>query len=162
MQVGQNRRTLSELDAQHTVRPSANSVERTPQVGEEFELQLQHNLLASDVLDRQTAYSKSTYSLPFSSTSSARWVRVHKGTCRAVGAAGGAVGDDPAGAAAWVAPNPLAATVLAVAFAEVALLGAPCSRRPPGLPISGYVATLNFLLYVGCRFAGGRRGRAVS
>jgi zinc/manganese transport system permease protein len=65
----------------------------------------------------------------------------------------------PGAAAARVTANPLTATVLAVAFAEVALLGGTVLSLAPGLPISGYVATLSFLLYVGCRVVGQARGR---
>jgi zinc/manganese transport system permease protein len=68
----------------------------------------------------------------------------------------------PGAAAARVTANPLTATVLAVAFAEVALLGGTVLSLAPGLPISGYVATLSFLLYVGCRVVGQARGRVTA
>lgn len=68
----------------------------------------------------------------------------------------------PGAAAARVTANPLTATVLAVAFAEVALLGGTVLSLAPGLPISGYVATLSFLLYVGCRMVGRARGRVTA
>lgn len=60
----------------------------------------------------------------------------------------------PGAAAARVTANPVAATALAVVFAEVALLGGTVLSLAPGLPISGYVAALSFLIYVGCRMAG--------
>ena len=53
------------------------------------------------------------------------------------------------------------ATVLAVLFAELALLGGTCCRWRPGLPVSGYVAAIAFLIYVACR-AVGRRSRPVA
>lgn len=67
----------------------------------------------------------------------------------------------PGAAAARVTANPLTATVLAVVFAETALLGGILLSLAPGLPISGYVAAIAFLIYVGCRLVGGRR-RAVA
>jgi zinc/manganese transport system permease protein len=63
----------------------------------------------------------------------------------------------PGAAAARVTANPLTATVLAIAFAEVALLGGTVLSLAPGLPISGYVATLAFICYLACRFVGRRR-----
>jgi zinc/manganese transport system permease protein len=63
----------------------------------------------------------------------------------------------PGAAAARVTSNPVVATVLAVAFAETALLGGILLSLAPGLPISGYVATIAFLIYVACRVAGRRR-----
>jgi zinc/manganese transport system permease protein len=57
----------------------------------------------------------------------------------------------PGAAAARVTANPLLATVLAVLFAELALLGGTVLSLAPGLPVSGYVATIAFLCYVGCR-----------
>jgi zinc/manganese transport system permease protein len=67
----------------------------------------------------------------------------------------------PGAAAARVTANPLAATVLAVLFAEVALLGGTVLSLAPGLPVSGYVAAIAFLLYVGCRGVGRMRGSTV-
>ena len=57
----------------------------------------------------------------------------------------------PGAAAAQVTANPVLATVLAIAFAELALLGGTVLSLAPGLPVSGYVATIAFLCYVGCR-----------
>ncbi len=65
----------------------------------------------------------------------------------------------PGAAAARVTASPLLATVLAVAFAELALVGGTVLSLAPGLPVSGYVATIAFLCYLGCRFAGRLRGR---
>jgi zinc/manganese transport system permease protein len=64
----------------------------------------------------------------------------------------------PGAAAVRVSANPVVVTVLAVLFAEVSLVGGTVLSLGPGLPISGYVATLMFLCYVGCRlFARYRR-----
>ena len=65
----------------------------------------------------------------------------------------------PGAAAARVTANPLAATLLAVGFAELALLGGTVLSLAPGLPVSGYVATIAFLCYVACRLVGRARGQ---
>ena len=69
----------------------------------------------------------------------------------------------PGAAAARVTASPLLATVLAVLFAETALLGGVVLSLAPGLPISGYVAAISFLIYVGCRvLARMRSGRVAT
>lgn len=65
----------------------------------------------------------------------------------------------PGAAAARVSSNPVVVTLLAVLFAEVALVGGTILSLGPGLPISGYVATLMFLCYLGCRLVGRVRAR---
>ncbi|MCX6465732.1 MAG: metal ABC transporter permease [Pseudonocardiales bacterium] len=60
----------------------------------------------------------------------------------------------PGAAAARVTANPLLATALAVLFAELALVGGTVLSLAPGLPVSGYVASIAFLLYIGCRGVG--------
>ncbi len=65
----------------------------------------------------------------------------------------------PGAAAARVTASPLVATVLSVLFAELALLGGTVLSLAPGLPISGYVATIAFLCYLACRLVGRLRGR---
>jgi zinc/manganese transport system permease protein len=60
----------------------------------------------------------------------------------------------PGAAATRVTANPLLATVLAVAIAEFSLLGGTVLSLAPGLPVSGYVATLAFLCYMACRVIG--------
>ena len=57
----------------------------------------------------------------------------------------------PGAAAARVTANPLMATILAVLLAEVALIGGTVLSLAPALPISGYVAVIAFLGYLGCR-----------
>ena len=66
----------------------------------------------------------------------------------------------PGAAAARVTANPVLVTVLAVAFAELALLGGTVLSLAPGLPVSGYVAAIAFACYVGCRLVARVRGRA--
>jgi zinc/manganese transport system permease protein len=63
----------------------------------------------------------------------------------------------PGAAAAHVTANPVVATVLAVLFAEAALLGGILLSLAPGLPVSGYVAAIAFLIYVACRVVGRSR-----
>jgi zinc/manganese transport system permease protein len=65
----------------------------------------------------------------------------------------------PGAAAARVTASPLTATLLAVVFAELALVGGTVLSLAPGLPISGYVATIAFLCYLGSRVVGRMRGR---
>lgn len=67
----------------------------------------------------------------------------------------------PGAAAARVTANPVLATALAVVFAEVALLGGTVLSLAPGLPVSGYVATIAFLIYLACRLVGRSRGTRV-
>jgi zinc/manganese transport system permease protein len=57
----------------------------------------------------------------------------------------------PGAAAVRISSNPAIATVLAIVFAETALLGGAFLSLVPGLPISGYVATISFLIYLSCR-----------
>lgn len=57
----------------------------------------------------------------------------------------------PGAAAAQVTANPAKATLLSVLFAESALLGGIVLSLGPGLPISGYVATIVFGWYLLCR-----------
>jgi zinc/manganese transport system permease protein len=68
----------------------------------------------------------------------------------------------PGAAAARVTSNPVRATLLAVAFAEISLLGGLVLSLAPGLPVSGYVSAVAFLLYVGCRVVGRMKGSRVA
>jgi zinc/manganese transport system permease protein len=65
----------------------------------------------------------------------------------------------PGAAAGQVTANPVRATVLAVVFAEVALVGGTVLSLAPGLPVSGYVAAISFACYVGCRVVAAVRDR---
>lgn len=64
----------------------------------------------------------------------------------------------PGAAAARVTASPLKATLLAIGIAELSLLGGTLLSLAPGLPISGYVATLAFVAYLACRLIGRTRG----
>lgn len=63
----------------------------------------------------------------------------------------------PAAAAARVSANPLVVTGLAVLFAEVSVLGGILLSLGPGLPISPYVTSIAFTLYLACRTLGAVR-----
>lgn len=65
----------------------------------------------------------------------------------------------PAAAAGRVTANPLLATVLAVVFAEVAVLGGIVLSLAPGLPVSPFVVGIAFATYLGCRLVGAVRAR---
>lgn len=65
----------------------------------------------------------------------------------------------PAAAATSLTANPMAATVLSVVFAEVAVLGGIILSLSPGLPISPYITTIGFVLYLVCRAGGALRLR---
>ena len=55
-----------------------------------------------------------------------------------------------------------AGRVLAVVFAELALVGGTVLSLAPGLPVSGYVAAIAFACYVGCRLVARVRARATT
>ncbi|WP_051406815.1 metal ABC transporter permease [Nocardia sp. CNY236] len=63
----------------------------------------------------------------------------------------------PAAAAAQLTANPAAATVLSVVFAEIAAVGGIILSLAPGVPVSTFVTTLSFLIYLTCRVIGRRR-----
>ncbi|MFT5223529.1 MAG: zinc/manganese transport system permease protein [Glaciecola sp.] len=63
----------------------------------------------------------------------------------------------PGAAAAQVTANPVTATLLSIVIAETSLIGGIILSLGPGLPISGYVATIAFLWYVACRAIGRRQ-----
>ncbi|MBF6134230.1 metal ABC transporter permease [Nocardia otitidiscaviarum] len=70
----------------------------------------------------------------------------------------------PAAAAAQVTANPAHAAVLSIVFAEVAAVGGILLSLAPGVPISTFVTTISFAIYVICRMVGRRtrtRGRAL-
>ncbi|QNG17407.1 metal ABC transporter permease [Rhodococcus triatomae] len=72
----------------------------------------------------------------------------------------------PAAAAAYLTASPLKATVLAVVFAEVAAVGGILISLAPGVPVSSFVTTISFVIYLVCRLAGrsrrDTRGRVVA
>nr|WP_042198293.1 metal ABC transporter permease [Kibdelosporangium sp. MJ126-NF4]CEL23317.1 Zinc ABC transporter, inner membrane permease protein ZnuB [Kibdelosporangium sp. MJ126-NF4]CTQ94479.1 Zinc ABC transporter, inner membrane permease protein ZnuB [Kibdelosporangium sp. MJ126-NF4] len=57
----------------------------------------------------------------------------------------------PAAAACRITANPVRATILSVVFAEVAVLGGIVLSLSPGVPVSAFVTTISFLIYVGAR-----------
>ncbi|MFE7743858.1 metal ABC transporter permease [Nocardia sp. NPDC057455] len=65
----------------------------------------------------------------------------------------------PAAAAAQLTANPIRATVLAVVFAEIAAVGGILLSLAPGVPVSTFVTTLSFLIYLACRLLGTRNRR---
>lgn len=65
----------------------------------------------------------------------------------------------PAAAATRVSASPLWVPVLSVAFALVAAVGGILLALGGSIPISPYVTTLSFLIYLGARAVGSVRGR---
>ncbi|WP_436839271.1 metal ABC transporter permease [Nocardia brasiliensis] len=63
----------------------------------------------------------------------------------------------PAAAAAQLTADPVRATVLAVVFAELAAVGGILLSLAPGVPVSTFVTTISFLIYVIARVVGTRR-----
>jgi zinc/manganese transport system permease protein len=63
----------------------------------------------------------------------------------------------PAAAAARVVRSPVAAIVASVVFAEVAAVGGIVLSLAPGVPVSVFVATISFLIYLFCWLLGRRR-----
>jgi zinc/manganese transport system permease protein len=66
----------------------------------------------------------------------------------------------PAAAAAQLTAKPVRAAVLAVVFAEIAAVGGILLSLAPGVPVSTFVTTISFLIYLICRIAGPRRRQA--
>ncbi len=63
----------------------------------------------------------------------------------------------PAAAAMRISSSPLAVPVLSVVFALTSVVGGIMLALGGSLPISPYVTTISFLIYVVCRIAGARR-----
>ncbi|MFJ3921498.1 metal ABC transporter permease [Streptomyces sp. NPDC090022] len=63
----------------------------------------------------------------------------------------------PAAAAARVTASPVLLPALSVVFALVAMVGGILLALGSSIPISPYVTTLAFLIYLGCRIGGSRR-----
>jgi len=69
----------------------------------------------------------------------------------------------PAAAALRVTSSPVAAVVLSVVFAVTATVGGILLALGGRIPISPYVTTLSFLIYVVCRVIGSvRRARGIN
>ncbi|MQA11380.1 MAG: metal ABC transporter permease [Pseudonocardiaceae bacterium] len=65
----------------------------------------------------------------------------------------------PAAAACRVTASPLRATLLAVVFAEVAMVGGILLSLAPGVPVSAFVTAIAFAIYVACRLVARWRAR---
>ncbi|SIR67204.1 metal ABC transporter permease [Williamsia sterculiae] len=65
----------------------------------------------------------------------------------------------PAAAASRVSANPTVVLILSVVFAELAALGGVVLSLAPGLPVSVFITTIAFVIYVVCRVLGHRRIR---
>jgi zinc/manganese transport system permease protein len=63
----------------------------------------------------------------------------------------------PAAAAARVVTSPGAAMLTSVRFAEVAAVGGIVLSLAPGVPVSVFVASISFLIYLLCWLVGRRR-----
>jgi zinc/manganese transport system permease protein len=66
----------------------------------------------------------------------------------------------PAAAAARVVASPAGAIAASVVFAEVAAVGGILLSLAPGVPVSVFVATISFVIYLFCWVAGRRREAA--
>lgn len=62
----------------------------------------------------------------------------------------------PAAAAAQLTASPLRATVFAVLFAELSAVGGILLSLAPGVPVSTFVTTISFAIYLICRIIGRR------
>jgi zinc/manganese transport system permease protein len=62
----------------------------------------------------------------------------------------------PAAAAARITASPLRTTVLSIVFAELAAVGGIVASLAPGVPVSTFVTTISFAIYLVCRLLGRR------
>jgi zinc/manganese transport system permease protein len=67
----------------------------------------------------------------------------------------------PAAAALRVASGPLAVSLLSMLFATVSVVGGILLALGAAIPISPYVTTISFLIYLACRIVGSRRSPRV-
>lgn len=63
----------------------------------------------------------------------------------------------PAAAAAYVTASPLKATILSIVFAELAAVGGILLSLAPGVPVSSFVTTISFVIYLACRLSSSSR-----
>ncbi|WKD60483.1 High-affinity zinc uptake system membrane protein ZnuB [Corynebacterium ciconiae DSM 44920] len=68
----------------------------------------------------------------------------------------------PGAAAVHITSHPVRAVLYSIVFAEVAAVGGIVLSLAPGLPVSVFVTTLSFLIYLVCRGVGAVRGRRIS
>ncbi|MFG1784794.1 metal ABC transporter permease [Rhodococcus oryzae] len=64
----------------------------------------------------------------------------------------------PAAAAARITSSPLKTTLFSILFAEIAAVGGILLSLAPGVPVSSFVTTISFVIYLACRAIGSRRG----
>ena len=69
--------------------------------------------------------------------------------------------ESPAAAAMRIATGPVAVPVLAAVFGFVSAVGGILLAIMGTLPVSPYITTISFLIYVVCRLVGTRRDRVV-
>ncbi|AYF73214.1 metal ABC transporter permease [Nocardia yunnanensis] len=62
----------------------------------------------------------------------------------------------PAAAAAQLTASPARVAVLSIVFAEIAAVGGILLSLAPGVPISTFVTTISFTIYLVCRLVGAR------
>lgn len=62
----------------------------------------------------------------------------------------------PAAAASRLTADPVRTTILAIIFAEVAAVGGIVLSLAPGVPVSTFVTTISFVIYLLCRLFGPR------
>jgi zinc/manganese transport system permease protein len=65
----------------------------------------------------------------------------------------------PAASALQVTASPLKALIFSVIFAELAIVGGIMLALAGTLPISPYVTTISFIIYIICRIIGGYKRR---
>lgn len=65
----------------------------------------------------------------------------------------------PAAAAAQITADPVRATVLTVVFAEISAVGGILLSLAPGVPVSTFVTTISFGIYLVCRVVGAGRNQ---
>lgn len=65
----------------------------------------------------------------------------------------------PGAAAVQITSSPLRAVLWSTIFAEVSAVGGFILSLAPGLPVSVFVTTISFVIYLVCRFIGWRRGK---
>lgn len=65
----------------------------------------------------------------------------------------------PGASAAQITNSPARAVVWSIAFAEVSAVGGLVLSLAPGLPVSVFVTTISFVIYLICRVAGSQRAK---
>ncbi|WP_047260746.1 metal ABC transporter permease [Corynebacterium uterequi] len=68
----------------------------------------------------------------------------------------------PGAAATLVTKSPTSAALLSILFAEVSAVGGLLASLAPGLPVSVFVTTISFVIYLLCRTVAGVRDRTIN